>query len=275
MATLNTYPDNISVEEAIQTRMVADLTAINNEVAAVTAGSGVLVSSDDSTVGYLDGKLLAGEGIDLTVGSPAANETLTISCEDASETNKGIVELATVAECQTGTDAERAVTPAGVKASSARWGGPTGTIIIWPITPPPTNYLVSDGSAISRTTYADLFAVIGVAYGPGDGSTTFNLPDYRGEFIRGRANGSANDPDRATRTDRGDTTTGDNVGTKQTDGFKAHPHTQDYHNTGGAAGWGIYGINSDTLQGAQTSSSTGGNETRPINIYVQFCIKYQ
>uniref|UniRef100_A0A6M3XJX2 Uncharacterized protein n=1 Tax=viral metagenome TaxID=1070528 RepID=A0A6M3XJX2_9ZZZZ len=81
MATLNTYPDNISVEEAIQTRMVADLTAINNEVAAVTAGSGVLVSSDDSTVGYLDGKLLAGEGIDLTVGSPAGNETLTISCD--------------------------------------------------------------------------------------------------------------------------------------------------------------------------------------------------
>ncbi len=49
----------------------------------------------------------------------------------------------------------------------------------------PAGYLICDGSAVSRTTYADLFAVIGTTYGAGDGSTTFNLPDLRGEFIRG------------------------------------------------------------------------------------------
>ena len=43
----------------------------------------------------------------------------------------------------------------------------------------PVNYMFADGSAVSRTTYADLFAVIGTTYGAGDGSTTFNLPDKR------------------------------------------------------------------------------------------------
>lgn len=79
MATLNTYPDSISVEVAIQTRMVADLKAINDEVAAITAGSAVLVSSNDSTVGYLNGKLVAGYGTTLTEGSDGADETLTIA----------------------------------------------------------------------------------------------------------------------------------------------------------------------------------------------------
>jgi len=47
------------------------------------------------------------------------------------------------------------------------------------------NWLLCDGSAVSRTTYADLFALIGDGFGEGDGSTTFNLPDYRGKFLRG------------------------------------------------------------------------------------------
>ena len=46
-------------------------------------------------------------------------------------------------------------------------------------TTPPEGFLFADGSAVSRTTYADLFAVIGTTYGAGDGSTTFNLPDKR------------------------------------------------------------------------------------------------
>jgi len=51
---------------------------------------------------------------------------------------------------------------------------------------PPTGYLLEDGSAVSRTTYADLFAVIGTTYGAGDGSTTFNLPDSRGRVAVNR-----------------------------------------------------------------------------------------
>lgn len=54
---------------------------------------------------------------------------------------------------------------------------PTGSIIPFAGTNIPDGYLLCDGSAISRTTYADLFAAIGTVYGSGDGSTTFNLPN--------------------------------------------------------------------------------------------------
>ena len=49
----------------------------------------------------------------------------------------------------------------------------------------PTGWLLAAGSAVSRTTYATLFAAIGTTYGAGDGSTTFNLPDFRGVFPKG------------------------------------------------------------------------------------------
>ena len=49
----------------------------------------------------------------------------------------------------------------------------------------PTGYLKANGAAVSRTTYALLFAAIGTTFGIGDGSTTFNVPDIRGEFVRG------------------------------------------------------------------------------------------
>lgn len=50
----------------------------------------------------------------------------------------------------------------------------------------PEGYLFCNGQAISRTVYAELFAVLGTSYGTGNGTTTFNLPDYRGTFLRGR-----------------------------------------------------------------------------------------
>lgn len=62
---------------------------------------------------------------------------------------------------------------------------PTGGRIVWSSRTIPTGWLVCDGSAVSRSEYADLFAVIGTAYGVGNGSTTFNVPDMRGRFIVG------------------------------------------------------------------------------------------
>ena len=56
---------------------------------------------------------------------------------------------------------------------------PTGTRFRYAGSSAPTGFLICDGSEVSRTTYADLFAAIGTAFGPGDGSTTFNLPDSR------------------------------------------------------------------------------------------------
>lgn len=62
-----------------------------------------------------------------------------------------------------------------------------GTIIPYGSTTIPTDYLLCDGTAVSRTTYSDLFAIISTSFGVGDGSTTFNLPDMRQRFVLGKA----------------------------------------------------------------------------------------
>ena len=62
---------------------------------------------------------------------------------------------------------------------------PTGAIIYFDLTECPPDFLICDGSAVSRTTYANLFAKIGTRHGAGDGSTTFNLPDMDARFLEG------------------------------------------------------------------------------------------
>lgn len=66
---------------------------------------------------------------------------------------------------------------------------PIGTIKAWPSVVAPSGHLLADGSAISRTLYGTLFSLLGTSFGPGDGSTTFNLPDLRGRFVVGSGQG--------------------------------------------------------------------------------------
>jgi len=63
---------------------------------------------------------------------------------------------------------------------------PAGSIIAWSGSSAPTGYLLCDGSAVSRTTYAALFAVAGTGYGVGNGSSTFNLPDFKDRLPLGK-----------------------------------------------------------------------------------------
>lgn len=74
-----------SVKDALLTKLDNDLAELFASIAAIAAGSGIIISTDDTTPGALDGKALAGNGIDFTVGSPAGNETLTISFGDAKD----------------------------------------------------------------------------------------------------------------------------------------------------------------------------------------------
>jgi microcystin-dependent protein len=76
---------------------------------------------------------------------------------------------------------------------------PTGTIFSFGGTSAPNGWLLCDGSAVSRTIYAQLYAAIGSANGSGDGSTTFNIPDLRGRFLRGVAGTATTDPDKTIR----------------------------------------------------------------------------
>lgn len=69
---------------------------------------------------------------------------------------------------------------------------PVGTVLAFAGTTAPSGWLMCDGSAVSRTTYRNLFALVETTYGVGDGSTTFGLPDLRGKVIAGFWSGSAN-----------------------------------------------------------------------------------
>lgn len=204
-----------------------------------------------------------------------------------------------------GTDFELAVgtTPSAVSV---------GTVMAWPMSAVPAGWMECDGSAISRATYAALFSVIGTSYGVGNGTTTFNLPNYKDGFLRGF---DASGTDASSRTDRGDGTTGAVVGTKQSDETKSHNHsfTGDavaahrhlslslqqttvgaaavsannypsyYWNSGGGdfstniAGTSVESTAGLTsLAGGHTPSgsisNSGGNETRPKNTTVKWII---
>lgn len=79
-----------------------------------------------------------------------------------------------------------------------------GEVAFFARTTPPSGWLKANGAAVSRTTYAALFAAIGTTFGAGDGSSTFNLPDLRGEFVRGLDDGRNVDGGRRLGTNQGD-----------------------------------------------------------------------
>ena len=136
---------------------------------------------------------------------------------------------------------------------------PTGMVCHFANVTAPDGWLECNGAAVSRTTYAALFAAIGTVYGAGNGSTTFNIPDLRGQFVRGWDNGAGVDPGRA-------------IGTTQTDAFASHSHTvaNEGLSVNGSGGVqilrGIAGSNYAT-------NATGGTETRPKNVAMMPCIK--
>ena len=153
----------------------------------------------------------------------------------------------------------------------------SGTVAPFGGTTVPTGWLECDGSAVSRTTYADLFTAIGTTHGSGDGSTTFNVPDLRGEFIRGWDNGKGTDSGRT-------------FGSSQAEELKSHFHRprdystnntqvffQGYGTTSGGyaypSGGGSGSIQFSTVTDA--TDPTGGAETRPRNIALMYCIKTQ
>lgn len=161
---------------------------------------------------------------------------------------------------------------AGVKAGAiADFAGSTA----------PAGWLICDGSAISRTLYSALFSYCGTSHGAGDGSTTFNIPDCRGEFRRGLDNGRGVDTERT-------------LGSAQTDSYGSHTHTGSTdthaghaHNTGsGSLGGSTTGGSSYVSTGGATTGSAGAHshaltiaasgatETKPRNKAFLTCIKF-
>ncbi|AZO96799.1 hypothetical protein D7D81_16835 [Halocella sp. SP3-1] len=145
---------------------------------------------------------------------------------------------------------------------------PTGSVFHFAASSPPPGYLECNGAEISRTTYADLYSVIGTTFGEGDGSTTFNIPDLRGEFIRGYDNGRGVD-------------SGRELGSWQSEELKSHSHgyTRAWSGNNNAM-WhpnttaGIATGSDNLTEGGNAILDTGGSETRPRNVTLLPCIKY-
>lgn len=148
---------------------------------------------------------------------------------------------------------------------------PTGEVSFFARSTAPTGWLKCNGSTVSRTAYATLFNAIGTTFGNGDGSTTFKLPDLRGEFIRGWDDSRGVDKNRV-------------FGSSQSDDFKIHNHRENVankFNVASGTSTGVYGLTGGSTNPSptfgpafQSTCDTGGSETRPRNIALLACIRY-
>ena len=192
----------------------------------------------------------------------------------------------------------------GVLSFSVVTGVPSGAVFCMAVATIPSGYLECNGQTVNRTSYAALFAVIGTQYGAGNGSTTFEVPDLRGEFIRGFDNGKGTDSGRS-------------IGTAQAAAFGQHQHSVDlttsnksltgsvqaisqsyridgtasgvfskasnrnarlFGNSGGEAQCGGFDMDAShdhTVTGntGNQGSTSNSNETRPRNIAMMYIIK--
>jgi len=153
-----------------------------------------------------------------------------------------------------------------------------GSIVMWPSNAPPAGFFECNGATITTNgVNSNLFHVIGWTFGPPGGATNvYTLPDLRGCFVRGWNHGRSTglyDPDAAARTDRGDGTGGDVIGSKQEDGNKSHTHQITLNH---ASPSGIFPCSSTytLLQQGLTTTASGGNESRPNNIQLMYIIRY-
>lgn len=134
---------------------------------------------------------------------------------------------------------------------------------------------VCDGRPVARVRFAKLFSVIGDTHGRGDAVATFNLPDYRGRFLRGVDAGSGRDPNSNDRQEaNAGGLKGDRVGSVQDDQFALHTHVTVQM----IGDNNVDGVDSTTIRSGDHHNETvrtgpaGGSETRPKNANVHWLI---
>lgn len=194
----------------------------------------------------------------------------------ASQGVRGLVELATLTELQAGTDQQRVpavdVLTQHLAALSAILT-PPGAVQAFARATPPTGWLRANGAAVSRATYNSLFAAIGTTFGSGDGSTTFNLPDLRGEFIRGLDDGRGVDAGRLLGTAQAGA--GDALrieGRASAAGGTLPPYDVTMPADGTATAWLNTGDANSSLDVDLRFSSAGAG-VRPRNVALLYCIR--
>jgi microcystin-dependent protein len=116
-----------------------------------------------------------------SLGNPSSGDTLNAPSHSTQHANAN--DAIEVLEAKVGVDNSAVTTSLDYKV---RVGNPVGEIAMWSTNTAPTGWLLCDGSAVSRSTYSALFAIIGTTYGAGNGSTTFGIPNLLGKFPVGK-----------------------------------------------------------------------------------------
>lgn len=244
----------------------------NGKIQFSSSGTALTIISADATNSTIDVK----QDRDLVIKT---NETTILTINDANATSTVPVVLPGVP-----TTTLQAATKGYVDGLT---GSPAGIIMAFGGTAAPTGFLACDGSAVSRTTYAALFTAIGTTWGAGNGSTTFNVPDLRGAFLRGSGT-SLLDPSSPR-----------SVGSFQAEAYASHSHSNSLSDPGhshtvfgdtqggfatGTAGsitriatftpYDRSGTTSSQGTGISISNAlSGGAETRPDNYAILYIIK--
>jgi len=303
----NTHDYNIADQVGATFR--ADLNNVLGDIQSTNRGSSepttkvngkLWVNSNNNTLNMYDGtnfinlgKIDTAEMGHATTASPSFTGTIN-SAGDIVMSGTGSLQL------PTGTTAQRPTPATGdirfnttltqfEGYNGSAWGEiangvPAGSVFTFASTTVPSGYLECNGAAVSRSTYATLFAAISTTFGVGDGSATFNLPDLRGQFVRGWANNA---------TGTGDD--GRSFASSQSDQNKTHGHTASVtdpghrhvtkgHGTQDDGGSNLTGstsggTSSTSMNDANTGisvsvASDGGAEVRVKNIALMYVIKF-
>ena len=265
------FESNLStVIEELQAKDVELQNQMDNEVSARIGADAKLqgnIEAESAARGIADKELqnkIAAEIVDRTKADQGLQDQITAETANRVKVDK---------ELQVSMNSEASSRSSAVQDLQAQIDAlkkaecvPVGAVEYFARAIAPEGWLKADGSAVLRTRYANLFAAIGTLYGAGDGSTTFNVPDLRGEFIRGFDDGRGVDAGRK-------------LGSLQTDGFKNHTHSLSIGKTAqdGKSWWhDTWSFTSGNYYASTTPNvlATGGTETRPRNISLLACIKY-
>jgi microcystin-dependent protein len=147
-----------------------------------------------------------------------------------------------------------------------------GTVAYFSMNTAPSGWLKANGDLASRTTYAALFAAIGTTYGAGDGSTTFALPDLRGEFVRALDDGKGVDSGRGLGTAQGSQAASlRDFETRFSGSAAANTGPTDVTDDGVNSSWRQTG--EETGNTVEIRMRKWDRETRPRNIALLACIK--
>ncbi|MBI6554686.1 tail fiber protein [Pseudomonas veronii] len=212
------------------------------------------------------------DGTDMVVLDPLPSAAV-----QATESVSGIAKIATSTTVGAGTNDTDIVTALKLSQRLSVLTVAPGAVQAFASNSAPSGYLKANGAIVSRTTYAALFNAIGSTFGGGDGSTTFQIPDLRGEFVRGWDDGRGVDAARA-------------FGSLQLDAFQGHWH-QNFYNAQASIGSGgnayamsvrapavnsVDGI-ADAVRYAISDGVNGtprtAAETRSRNVALLYCIK--